>query len=163
MLYSPKQQRSAQYNLLGRRLLRRAISSPKQTHEQMLAAFGSLEAKSMDECKKIIDLKEEEEEELQNEEPEEEMEQKEEEQEKEEQEIESLGKPPASAAVACTPFYNAVLGVRQIVHPSGARMEVASPIQQLSKKPAAATAVVAAVLKKKSAAKVHICISHYEV
>ena len=38
-------------------------------------------------------------------------------------------------------------------------MEVASPIQQLSKKPAVATAV----LKKKSAAKVHICISHYEV
>ena len=116
---------------------------------------------------KIIDLTEEEEEELQNEEPEEvdieepeeEMEQKEEEQEEEEQEIESLGKPPASAAVACTPFYNAVLGVWQIVHPSEARMEVAFPIHQLSKKPAAATAV----LKRKSAAKVRICISHYEV
>ena len=81
----------------------------------------------MDECKKVIDLTEEEEEELQNEEPEvvdieepeEEMEQNEEEQEEEEQEIESPGKPPASAAVACTPFYNAVLGVWQIVHPSG--------------------------------------------
>ena len=97
-------------------------------------------------AKKIIDLTEEEEEELENEEPEEvdneapeeEMEQKEEEQEEEEQEIENLGKP---------------------LLPSGARMEVASPIQQLSKRQAPATTG----LKKKYAAKVHICISHYEV
>ena len=60
--HNPKQQRKSQYNLLGRRLLRRVSSSPKLTQEQMPAACGSYEAKSMDERKKLIDLTEEEEE-----------------------------------------------------------------------------------------------------
>ena len=106
-------------------------SSPKLTHEQMLAAFDSYETKSMDEYKKIIDLTEEEEEKLENEEPEEELDNQEEEQEKDEQqekeqeeeerEIENLG--------------NCVLTILQLCScgTSGARMEVASPIQQLSK------------------------------
>ena len=100
-------------------------SSPKLTHEQMLAAFDSYEAKSMDEYKKIIDLTEEEQEELENEEPEEEVDNQEPE-EKLEQKKRSKRKMSnrksskrkkserlRTLETVCSPFYNSALAVCQ--------------------------------------------------